>query len=181
MSNFQKLALALVLFGVGLQAGLHFFMSVGGLPAVRREDLPTFVAHWQALDHFMAARMPFVANLTLALYLLAIVAFARQWRTGLFLALVATFAMSAVEVAYTVTQQLPVNQAIQALDPQHLPDLASVEQLRQKTLTHFRIRDLLSISAFVWLAFVAVFSVAKSPAPAQIAQPQGPAEQFRAP
>lgn len=171
MSNFQKLTLALVLVAAGMQAGLHFFMAVGELPAARREPLPTFLSHWQAVDHFMAARMPIVANLTLLLYLLAIVAFARQWRTGLFVALVATFAMSAFEVVYTVTQQLPVNHAIQALDPQNPPDVASAEQLRQATLVHFQVRDLLSISAFVWLAFVALFSAAKASTPVQIAQP----------
>jgi hypothetical protein len=181
MSTFQKLTLSLVLIAAGLQAGLHFFMALGELPAARREPLPTFLSHWQAVDHFMAARMPIVANLTLLLYLLAILAFARQWRTGLFIALVATFAMSAFEVVYTVTRQLPVNQAIQALDPQHLPDLASVEQLRQETIAHFRVRDLLSISAFVWLAFVALFSAAKPPASAQVAQPHGTAAQFRMP
>ncbi len=160
----QKSTLFLVLLATGLQAGLQFFMSLGELPALRREPLPVFVAHWQAVDRLMAVRMPVVANLMLLCYLLAIVSSFSQRRSVFFVVLVTCFLLSLGEVVLTVTRQLPVNKAIQALDASHLTDGTGVEQLREATLAHFTVRGVLSLTAFAALLVTAVLTQIPGPA-----------------
>ena len=67
------------------------------------------------------------------------------------------FALLVTDTVFTVTQQLPVNRAIQALDVAHLADPEQVRHLRDATVEHFHLRGWLSICAFVWLVFAVVF------------------------
>lgn len=78
MSKVQKLVLAIVLLLTSLLVRLQTLMLMGVLPAMVRMPLVTYVGMWQALDHFMAARMPIFANGTLLLYLVAMGCFARS-------------------------------------------------------------------------------------------------------
>ncbi len=158
MSTLQRIVLTLVLLFTGLLAGLQVLMLLGVLPAIKRMPLATYVGMWQALDHFMAARMPIFANGALLLYVLAIGCFARFPRRWVFWTLLGCLGLLLADTAFTVTQQLPVNRAVQALDPTHLMDLTRVQQLRDGTIHHFYLRGSLSIAAFVWLAFGIVFS-----------------------
>ena len=67
MSTVQRLAVSLVLLTTGLLAGLQMLMLMGLLPAITRMPLATYAGAWQALDHFMAFRMPIFVNATLLL------------------------------------------------------------------------------------------------------------------
>ena len=107
----------------------------------------------------MAARMPVLANGTLLLYVFAIGCFARSPQKGIFSALLGCLVLLLADTVFTVTQQLPINRAVQALDAAHLTDLARVQQLRDATIHHFDLRGSLSIAAFVWLACAIVFSL----------------------
>jgi hypothetical protein len=122
---------------------------------------------WQAMDHFMAVRMRIFANVTLLVYLIAIGCFVRsRWRL-VFRTLLGCFALLVADTVFTITQQLPVNRAVQALDLAHLTDLGQIQQLRDATIQHFHLRSWLSISAFVWLACAVVFTLAGQPPIAQ--------------
>ena len=120
--------------------------------------LATHVASWQALDVFMKPRMPVFTGIMFPLFLVAIGIFWAERRRPIFLTLIAYFVMELPATISTVTQQIPVNQAICALDPAHLGDAAGAEALRQATLRHFNLLSLLCLSAFVWLLFVTVMS-----------------------
>ena len=159
MSTLQKSMLALVLLFTGLLAGLQVLMLMGVLPAIMRMPLATYAGMWQALDHFMAARMPIFANGTLLLYVIAIVCFARSPRRWIVWTLLGCLGLLLTDTVFTVAQQLPINHAVQALDAAHLTDPARAEQLRDATIHHFYLRGSLSIAAFVWLAFATVFSL----------------------
>ncbi len=158
MSQIQRLALALVLLPVGFLAGTDVFEMMGNMPAVKRMSLSAHVSSWQALDYFMEPRMPVFVGIMFVLFLFAIYCFRKQ-RGVIFWTLIACLGMELAASIFTVTQQIPVNRAIAALDPAHLDDLAAVEQLRAATLRHFNLLSLLCVSAFIWLLFVAVFSV----------------------
>lgn len=158
MSTIQKLALTLVLLPTGLLAGLQTLMLMGVLPAMARMPLAIYAGMWQSLDHFMAARMPIFANGTLLLYVIAIGCFMRSRRKWIFWTLLGCFALLATDTVFTVTEQLPVNRAVQALEVDHLTDLRQVQQLRDTTIEHFYLRGWLSISAFLWLVCAVVFS-----------------------
>lgn len=158
MSRLQRFVLALVLVPVGFLAGTDVFEMMGNMPAVARMPLATHVASWQALDFFMEPRMPFFATSMFVLFLLAIACFWRERRRAIFPTLIVCFLMELAATIFTVTQQIPVNRAIAALDPAHLGDSAPAEALRQATLRHFHLLSLLCISAFVWLLFVTVMS-----------------------
>jgi len=56
----------------------------------------------------------------------------------------------------TITQQLPINRAVQAIDLSHF-DAERVQQLRDITIQHFHLRGLLSVTAFVWLVGAVAF------------------------
>jgi hypothetical protein len=159
MSTLQRFAISLVLIPTGFLAGLQMLMLIGLLPAITRMPLITYAGAWQALDHFMAVRMPILVNATFLLYLLAIFSFARHRNKWMFWTLLGCFALLVADTVFTVTQQLPVNRAVQALDVAHLPDPEQVRQLRNATIEHFHLRGWLSICAFVWLVFAVVFSL----------------------
>jgi len=57
-------------------------MLMGVLPAIARMPLATYAGAWQAMDHYMAVRMPALVNITLVLYLIAILSFVRERRGG---------------------------------------------------------------------------------------------------
>ena len=114
MSEVQKLVLTMVLVMTGLLAGLQMLMLMGVLPAMMRMPLVTYAGMWQALDHFMAVRMAIFANGTLLLYLIAIGCFVRSPRKSIFWSLLGCFALLATDTLFTVTQQLPINRAVQA-------------------------------------------------------------------
>ena len=158
MSTVQRFAISLVLIPTGLLAGLQTLMLMGLLPAITRMPLVTYAGAWQALDHFMAVRMPILVNATFLLYLIAIVSFARYQSKWMFWTLLACLALLVTDTVFTVTQQLPVNRAVQSLDVAHLADPEQVRQLRDATIEHFHLRGWLSICAFVWLVFGIVFS-----------------------
>ena len=156
MSSSQKIVLLMVLVLTGMLAGLQTLMLIGVLPAMRQMSLATYAGMWQALDHLMAARMPVFANGTLLIYLVAIGWFARSTRRFLFWSLLGCFALLATDTIFTVTQQLPVNHAVQSLDLAHLTDLSHVQALRDDTIRHFHVRGWLAIAAFVWLTAAVV-------------------------
>ena len=159
MSTVQRLAISLVLLSTGLLAGLQTLMLMGLLPAMVRMPLATYAGAWQALDHFMAVRMPILVNATFLLYLIAIVSFARYRSKWMFWTLLGCFALLVTDTVFTVTQQLPVNRAVQLLDVAHFPNPEQVRQLRDATIEHFHLRGWLSICAFVWLVFGAIFAL----------------------
>ncbi len=159
MSTLQRWVISLVLLLTGILAGLQALMLIGLLPAITRMPLATYAAAWQALDHFMAVRMPILVNATFLLYLVAIFSFARYRTKWMFWTLLGCFALLLTDTVLTVTQQLPVNRAVQLLDVAHLSDPAQVRQLREATIEHFHLRGWLSICAFVWLVFCVVFSI----------------------
>jgi hypothetical protein len=142
MSKVQKLVLTMVLVMTGLLAGLQMLMLMGVLPAMMRMPLATYAGMWQSLDHFMAVRMAIFANGTLLLYLIAIGCFVRSPRKNIFWSLLGCFALLATDTLFTVTQQLPINRAVQALDLVHLTDLSRVQQLRDATIQHFHVARL---------------------------------------
>ena len=127
---------------------------------MRRMPLATYAGMWQAMGYFMAARMPIFANGALLLYVVAIGCFARYPRSGIFWTLLGCLSMLLADTVFTLTQQLPINRAVQALDATHLTDPTRVQQLRDVTIDHFYRRGSLSIAAFVWLAFAIVFLLA---------------------
>jgi uncharacterized membrane protein len=159
VSTVQKLALSLVLLLTGLLAGLQFLMLIGVLPAMARVPLLTYAATWQALDHFMAGRMPILVTATLLLYLISIGLFARARHRWILWTLLGAFALLGMDTVFTVTQQLPVNRAVQALDVARLADAAKLQSLRDATIKHFHLRGWFSITAFVCLVFGVVFSL----------------------
>ena len=158
MSTVQRFAISLVLLATGLLAGLQTLMLMGLLPAITRMPLETYAGAWQALDHFMAVRMPILVNGTFLLYVIAIVCFARYRSKWMLWTLLGCFALLITDTLFTVTQQLPVNRAVQALDLSH-PDLRQLQQLRDATIEHFHLRVFLSICAFIWLVFGVFFSL----------------------
>jgi MFS superfamily sulfate permease-like transporter len=162
MAQLQKLALALLLILLGLHAGMLFIMLIGVIPAIQRMPLETYVATWQNLDHFMVLRMPTFSIVMMLLYLLALISFAKRWKTWIFSVLLICFALNASEIAYTVTHQLAINHAVQALDPAHLADIGLVEQMRNVSVHNFRVREWLSISSFVFLALASMLSIPTS-------------------
>jgi hypothetical protein len=106
--------------------------------------------------------MPTFSIVMMLLYLLALISFAKRWKTWIFSVLLICFALNASEIAYTVTHQLAINHAVQALDPAHLADIGLVEQMRNVSVHNFRVREWLSISSFVFLALASMLSIPTS-------------------
>ena len=159
MTKAQRVLIALLLLPVGFLAGTDVFEMMGNMPAAASMPLTNFIGYWQPLDVFMEPRMPIFTGCMFLLFLASIVSFWKSRQRPLLLTLIGCLALELAATIFTVTQQIPVNRAVRALDPRNLSDSASAEALRKATLEHFNLMSFLCISAFIWLVFVVVFSV----------------------
>lgn len=146
MENLRLAVIALLVLVTGLVAGQMFQEQVGGQPALAALSDRTYVEYWQALDKLMAARMPVVGMGILGLFVVSLLMWFQQRRSLAYGLLLAAFLLTVGEAVITVSQQEPVNQAIQRLRPDHLP--TDVARYKAITVAHFRIRAVLRITAF---------------------------------
>jgi hypothetical protein len=160
MSPLQRFALALALIASGLYAGMLTLTLMGDIPAIQIMSLPAYAAYWQALDHYMHARMLIFGPFPPLLLVFALICFARQWRRPIFWALIACLILNVADGLLTTTQQVPINIQFDTMDLGHL-DLVVVQHFRDATVHHFHLRGAFSISAFVLLTFASIFSIGK--------------------
>ncbi|HEX8659638.1 MAG TPA: anthrone oxygenase family protein [Hymenobacter sp.] len=154
MEKLRVAALALVLLVSGLSAGQMYNEEIGGQPALAVLSNRTYVEYWQALDKLMAVRMPTVGMGSLAVFVFALLVLYRWRKTWPYWLVVAAFLCTVADAVVTVTQQVPVNQQIQALQPDHLP--ADVAKYKVATAEHFHIRAGLRIGAFLCVILAAL-------------------------
>jgi uncharacterized membrane protein len=146
MDKIRVVALALVLLVSGLSAGQMYNEEIGGQPVLASLSDRAYVEYWQALDKLMSVRMPAVGLGSLAVFVFALLVLYRWRKTWPYWLVVAAFLFTVADAVVTVTQQVPINQQIQGLQPERRP--ADVGKYKVATAEHFRIRAGLRIAAF---------------------------------
>jgi uncharacterized membrane protein len=154
MANFRLFLLALLVIITGLSAGQMFHEMAGPQEALRRVSSHTYVEYWQALDKVMHVGRPILANLVLLVFIVNLIT---NWPDKMYWPyrlLIAAFIFNIVETLITLRLQLPVNDAIQHINLEHIP--ANVTQYREATLQHFKVRAALRILAFAMVIFASL-------------------------
>jgi hypothetical protein len=139
----------------GFYGGIGFFGKMGFNPSLELMSNSTFAEYWQHLDHFMAARMRIFGPILLFTTIIATAMMLKEYRTSSFWLMVVALVLLVIDVYFTVTVNLPLNQLIQSWDLKHLP--ANVEEIKWRVIRAFRVRTTFMIAGFfmvllaVWL------------------------------
>lgn len=140
------LFLAVIL--TGFNAGMGFANAVGYMPATQITPANHLLSFWQNADHFFRARMPFFGNTMILTLLVSLFLLRHDWKSAGFWLIAIAFVIAAGELVVILTQNLPINKVLETLDAEmEIPP--SFEQMRQKAISAFYTRSVLSIIAFI--------------------------------
>lgn len=115
-----------------------------------------FLKYWQIVDGYMGKRMPIFGNIWLVLFILNLIIFFKTRKISpIFWLVVGAFVLVVGEIAFTIKNQLPLNQYIQSLDFNNLtPEQSNqLQSLRDKDVANFSFRHYLQWGQFILMSF----------------------------
>jgi uncharacterized membrane protein len=135
----------------GFFAGIGFVNAVGIIPAMEVTPVEHWAPYWQALDQYMRVRMPVLGIPMLLSLIVTIVLLARQKpvNRGTLLLAIASLVMVLADLYTAFSMNLPINEMLQALDPDHVP--ASFETQKQQAAKAFYLRSVTMILSLVFM------------------------------
>lgn len=139
--------LVLIVALTGLSAGLGFANIVGYMPAMKDTPINHLVSFWQHADHYFRARMPFFGNAILISLVVVLFLMRRDWQSAAFVFIVLAFIACIGDLIIILTQNLPLNQFIQTLDPDK-PITLDFESIRRQALRAYYVRAILNMLSF---------------------------------
>ena len=152
-----SIAFVLIVVLTGLSAGLGFGNAVGYMPAMKDTPSNHLVSFWQHADHYFRARMPVFGNSLLVALLFALFLLRKEWQSSAFLLIALAFVVCVADLIVILTQNLPVNEIIQSIDPEH-PLAIDFEPLRAKAMRAYYLRAFFNMLSFALVvAGVAVY------------------------
>ena len=138
---------------MGLNGGLHFF---GILAPVEQKMSPAlFAESWQITDSYMGARMPGFFLIIIALFIINLLFFRKQWRKAIFWLILSCLLMSIADVVFTINEQAPINKFVAELDVNNLSEaqLTTLDKMRLQTLENFDLRNVWATITFALMMF----------------------------
>jgi hypothetical protein len=115
-----------------------------------------FLKYWQVVDGYMGKRMPVFGNIWLILFILNLIIFFKTRKISpIFWLIVGAFVLVVGDIAFTIKNQIPLNQYIQSLDFNHLtPEQSNqLQDLRDKDVANFSFRHYLQWGQFILMSF----------------------------
>ncbi len=143
---------------IGLYAGMHFFHEM--CPVETQLTPLEYARYWKIVDGtFMHRRMGVMGPLMMGLFVVNVVFNLKNWKSPGFLLLLLSFVAFGLDVAFTVREQLPINEFINGLDLKHLTPtkMAALARAQNAAIANFQSRFLLSIFSYASLC-LALFS-----------------------
>lgn len=113
-----------------------------------------FTEYWQIVDGFMGKRMPVFGITFLALFVINLLLFVKQWRRLIFWIIVVCFIILVADIFFTGSEQVPVNKYIQSVDVRNVTaqQLKILAEMKIKTQEHFIFRRILMLFSFALLS-----------------------------
>ena len=136
----------------GLLAGIHFASIMA--PVEQQMSVEMFTEYWQMVDGYMGQRMPFFGMTFLALFVINLLLFIKQWRRLIFWIIFICSLVLVADIILTGQQQLPINKYIQSVNVRNLTEqqLKTLGEMKTKGQENFIFREILSLFSFALLS-----------------------------
>ena len=157
-TSVRKLSLYVLLVLVGLYSGLHFNHKM--CPVETQLNPIDYAKYWKIVDGtFMHERMAIMGPGMGILFLITILLFIKNWRSWVFLLLVLAFIAFALDISFTLREQLPINAFINELDLKNITpqQTQQLTEFQAKAISNFDIRFIHAMLSFFLLSMTPFF------------------------
>lgn len=152
LSAIQKVFLYLILVLVGLYAGMLFNHKI--CPVETQLTPIEYAKYWKIVDGtFMHTRMAIMGPAMMVIFVITILLFVKNWKSLAFLFLILAFVAFALDISFTLREQLPINAFINELDLQTITEQQTKQlaTFQSKAIANFDIRFIHSTISFLLL------------------------------
>jgi hypothetical protein len=156
--SIQKVFLYLILVLVGLYAGMLFNHKI--CPVETQLNPIEYAKYWKIVDGtFMHERMAIMGPGMGIIFVLTILLFLKNWRSLTFLFLVLAFIAFAMDISFTLREQLPINAYINQLDLKTITaqQTQQLTEFQAKAIANFDKRFVHSTISFLLLCLTPFF------------------------
>jgi hypothetical protein len=158
LSTIQKVSLYLILVLIGLYAGMLFNHKI--CPVETQLNPIDYAKYWKIVDGtFMHERMAIMGPGTGIVFVITILLFIRNWRSLTFLFLVVAFVAFALDISFTLREQMPINLWIDKLDLSNISaqQTQQLTEFQSKAIANFDKRFIYSTISFLLLCLTPFF------------------------
>ena len=158
LPKIQKIFLYLILILIGLYAGMLFNHKI--CPVETRLNPIDYAKYWKIVDGtFMHERMAIMGPGMGIVFIITLLLFIKNWRSLTFLFLVLAFIAFAIDISFTLREQVPINAFINQLDlktitPQQTQKLTAFQV---KSISNFNTRFVYGAISFLLLCLTPFF------------------------
>jgi hypothetical protein len=158
LSSIQKVFLYLILVLIGLYAGMLFNHKI--CPVETQLNPIDYAKYWKIVDGtFMHDRMAIMGPGMGIIFVITILLFINNWRSLTFLFLVFAFIAFALDISFTLREQLPINAFINQLDLKNITaqQTQQLAEFQAKAIANFDKRFIHSTISFLLLSLTPFF------------------------
>ena len=158
LSTVQKVFLYLILVLIGLYAGMLFNHKI--CPVETQLNPIDYAKYWKIVDGtFMHERMAIMGPEMGIIFVITILLFIKNWRSLTFLFLVLAFIAFALDISFTLREQMPINLWVDNLDLSNITaqQTQQLTEYQAKAIANFDTRFIHSIISFLLLCLTPFF------------------------
>jgi hypothetical protein len=157
-TSIQKVFLYLILVLIGLYAGMLFNHKI--CPVETQLNPIEYAKYWKIVDGtFMHERMAIMGPGMGIIFVITILLFIKNWRSLTFLFLVLAFIAFALDISFTLREQMPINAYINQLDLKTMTaqQTQQLTAFQAKAISNFDTRFIHSTISFLLLCLTPFF------------------------
>jgi hypothetical protein len=157
-SIIQKVFLYFLLVFIGLYAGMLFFHEM--CPVETQLTPIEYAKYWKIVDGtFMHNRMAIMGPLIMATFILTVLAFLKNWKSLAFVFLILAFIAFALDISFTLREQMRINVFINEIDLKNLTEIHAKQLAGSqiKAIANFQNRFVYGMISFLLLCVVPFF------------------------
>ena len=158
LASIQKIFLYLILVLIGLYAGMLFNHKI--CPVETQLNPIDYAKYWKIVDGtFMHERRAIMGPGMGIIFGITILLFIKNWRSLTFLFLVLAFIAFALDISFTLREQLPINAFINQLDLKTITvqQTQQLTEFQAKAISNFDKRFIHSTISFLLLCLTPFF------------------------
>ena len=158
LSTVQKVFLYLILVLIGLYAGMLFNHKI--CPVETQLSPIDYAKYWKIVDGtFMHDRMAIMGPGMGIIFVITILLFIKNWRSLTFLFLVLAFIAFALDISFTLREQMPINLWVDKLDLSNISaqQTQQLTEYQAKAIANFDKRFIHSTISFLLLCLTPFF------------------------
>ena len=158
LSTVQKVFLYLILVLIGLYAGMLFNHKI--CPVETQLSPIDYAKYWKIVDGtFMHDRMAIMGPGMGIIFVITILLFIKNWRCLTFLFLVLAFIAFALDISFTLREQMPINLWVDKLDLSNISaqQTQQLTEYQAKAIANFDKRFIHSTISFLLLCLTPFF------------------------